>query len=282
VGRKDSGVFPELADRKAFFDKLIISIWGTRKKRSGPAVRSMGSKAIGGKASKYARAEYGVLAMSGNPYQLRYGPMRLQKILPPLLLVVRSDHDPVTLDETNAAIGALCKKGWKATVSEAEVTFDLKGLSVEFFQRHIFTSARRIRMQRDEYGTPTLYVGGRTSSWEVRVYPKTAELLRFEYIFRRPYLRTHNIRRVSDLKVLCNVDVRRLVWLREVNRSALKSLERSVEDYRRRILIRWSQALPVRKFVRAAKEKFGAVPRELVVESPVEERLRRMQKKLVW
>ena len=53
------------------------------------------------------------------------------------------------------------------------------------------------------------------------------------------------------------------------------------EEVRRPILISWSECLPYREFVPFAKKFFHAVPEGLLMQSPVEKQLRRIQSRLV-
>ena len=278
---KYDGIFPELVDRRAFFDRVVLTIRGRRKKLSGTAVINRTNLPIGGEKSHYARVERGVVAATGNSFDLRYGPLRLQKIVPPLVLVLRSDRTPISAENALAAVKLLCEKGWTASVSQVEITFDLTGTSVGFFERNVLTPARRFKTLGE--GRLTHYIGGRTSPWQIRVYDKAPGLVRFEFVGRRAFLRAHGIHRPAHLVLLRDIDLRPRVQLRELDKGQMKTLEESIdEDYRRRVLARWDRDLPLRVFLPAVKKYFSAVPDELVVPSPVEERLRRMQWQLVW
>jgi hypothetical protein len=279
---KGDGIFPSLVDRAAFFDKLVLSIRGRKRDSFGNAVRDPVNRPIGGTGRKYGRSENGVIAATGNSFELKYGPMRRQKFLPPMILTLRSDRTPLSRENTVAAINALCEGGWMASLSEVEVTFDLSGLSVEFFKRSILTSARQFRTLRDEKGRRTHYVGGRTSPWQLRIYDKTPSLVRFEFVARRAFLREHRIETPAHLRLFRDIDLRQRFQLRELDKDQMKALEQSIgEDVRRRVLARWNRDLPLRIFLPAVKKSFAAVPDELVVPSPVEERLRCMQWRLM-
>jgi hypothetical protein len=279
------GVFMNLANRRAFLDKLTVGIRGVRKEWAGPAVQLEPSEAIGGSGRNYARKQAGVTA-TGNSFDLLYGRMRLIGIIPSMIMTLRSDRKPITVEETTKAIDAVCKKEWRAAISQVELTFDFTGLSIEFFHRRIFSSAHRFATIRDEKGRQTDYIGGRTSPWQVRIYQKTERVVRLEFVLRRPFLRQQGITKIPELKKLCTIDFSRRVWLRELDAVALKSLERRVqksekEDVRRRILLKWFRDLPLRKSIPRAKKYFDAQPEKLTFKSPVDERLRRMQSRFV-
>jgi hypothetical protein len=75
-----SGVFPQLIDRRGFIDKIVLSIRGDRRKLP-KMMKITANRPIGGQNRNYARSERGLLAGSGNPYEMRYGAMRLRKSL---------------------------------------------------------------------------------------------------------------------------------------------------------------------------------------------------------
>ena len=121
---------------------------------------------------------------------------------------------------------------------------------------------------------------------EVSVYQKAPEVVRLEFKFRRPFLRRHNINAVSDLGRLRSLDLKRWLWLREVNEPGVKALERRLrtqdeENARRRILLKWIKDLRLRESIPAINKHFGGVPEELIKVSPVEEQMRRMQRRLM-
>jgi hypothetical protein len=280
------GVFPRLLNQKSFLDKLVVGIRGRRKDAPGLAVEMTSSKAIGGGKAKYARMQSGVISASGNSFDLLYGPMQLTAIIPPLLLTLRSDAAPITVEEITEVTDAICEEKWSASISSLELTFDFIGLPIEFFRRTIFSSAHRYRMICDEKGWRTYYVGGRTSPWQVRIYQKTEEVVRVEFVLRRPFLRQHGITEIADLEKLRNIDLRKRLQLRQLNTAAARNLElkaatTELDDVRRRILVRWFKDLPLRESIPAAKKYFGAAPDELTQMSPVDARLRRMQSRLV-
>jgi hypothetical protein len=278
------GVFPDVVDIKAFLDKVTVSINGKRRDSPQIELRQRVRRPIGGSGGKYSWIEQAVLASSGNPFDLVYGPMRLGGILPALVLTLRSEGAPLNVDEIENVIDGYCEKGWTASVSLVELTFDLTGLSTEWFRFCVFSSAHRFRTRRDDYGAETHYFGGPTSPLQTKVYEKTKEVTRLEFTLRRPFLRQQGITKLSELEKLRTLDFSRRFWLRELDKEALKTLERSVgdaENARRRALVSVSRCLAHREFIPRAKKYYHAVPGDLLVQSPVEKQLRRMQARLV-
>jgi hypothetical protein len=278
------GVFPALVNNRAFLDKVVVSIKGRRRDVPELELRKRVNRPIGGSGRKYAALEQGVLASSGNSYDLVYGRMQLVKILPSLVLTLHSDGAPVTVAEIVATINGICKKGWIASVSLVELTFDFAGLSTEWFRYRVFSSAHKYETVTDEDGNETHYFGGRTSPLQAKVYQKTKNVTRLEFTLRRPFLRQQGITEPSELEKLCTVDFSRRLWLRELDKAALKSLENSVvinRDVRRRALNSFAESLAHREFVPVATKYFHGVPSELLTESQLEKQLWRMQSRLV-
>jgi hypothetical protein len=281
IKRNVQRILPALVDRKAFFDTVTISIWGNRRQRPANSVQLLDNPAIGGWGRTYARAWLGIFLPTGNPYELRYGVARNARFVPPLRLIVRSERTPVTINDTMAIIDALCRKGWRAKVAQVELTFDLTGLSIDYFWRGIMSRAKRYVLW-ERAGGEAVYVGGQTSPSQVRVYAKTETVTRFEFILRRPFLRRLLIRRLPDLERLRTMDIGFLVRLCELKPGALNALEQTVEDeFRRRALRSFFRGYPLRDSLRAAKKLFRADPEKMIAVSPEEKRLRKMQARLV-
>jgi hypothetical protein len=281
ITRDVQRILPGVVDRKAFFDTVTISIWGDRRQRPANSVQLLDNPAIGGWGRTYARAWLGICLPTRNPFELRYGVIRNQGLVPPLRLILWSERKPVTIDDTITMIDAICRKGWRAEVSQVELTFDLTEVSIDYFWRGIMTRAKRFVIWEKD-GQETLYVGGRTSPWQLRIYAKTREVTRFEFVLRRQFLRRLSIRRLPDLERLRTLDIGFLVQLCEVKPGALKALEQTVEDeFRRRALRSFFAGYPLRDSLRAAKKLFKAEPQKMIMTSPEETRLLNMQARLV-
>src|SRR5271154_3086533 len=100
--KRDVGrILPDVVDRSAFFDTLVLSIWGKRRLRPGESVQLLENPAIGGLGRNYARARWGVFLPTGNPFELRYGVMKDKRgFIPPLGLRGWSERAPVTIQDT--------------------------------------------------------------------------------------------------------------------------------------------------------------------------------------
>src|SRR5258708_900390 len=127
------GVFLDIVDKKAFLDKVAVSVNGKRRDSPQLELRRRVNRPIGGSGGNYARLEQAILVPSGNPFDLVYGPKRLDGILPALVLTLRSEGAPLTVEEIENVINGYCEKDWTASVSLVELTFDVAGLSTEWF-----------------------------------------------------------------------------------------------------------------------------------------------------
>jgi hypothetical protein len=172
--------------------------------------------------------------------------------------------------------------GFRTKVSQVEMTMDLTEASVDFFKMRLQSTARRYRTLRDIEGWKTFYVGGSRSPWQVRIYQKQDAVVRFEFIFRIPFLRKYGIRRPDELLLLRKIDLSRLVWLREIDRSKLEIGDgERLENFQKRALQSLSQQLSASQFSRALRD-CGIARRDLFVTCPLELKLRRLQSRLVW
>ena len=276
------GVFRTLINKKAFLDRVVLSLDAIKKEGPTAEARDVVNRAIGGIGRNYARKEQGRLSC-GNSYDLTYG--RLQPYLPQMGLTVRSDENPITTGVILDGLNAICQPGWRATVSLVELTFDFGGVPLEYFRRNVFSSAHQFRTVRTT-GWPTYYVGVRTSPWQARIYQKAETVVRLEFVLRRPFLRQQGINKISDLKKLSVVDFKRRLWLRELDTVGAEELvnkvaRRDKRGYRPIILRKWLRDLPLRESVKEAKKRFGGNPQTLMTASPIDKQLRGMQRKLV-
>jgi hypothetical protein len=278
--RRISGVFPGLVDRRAFLDKVVVSVWG-EKRESPDKLWVTRNRPIGGANRNYARSERGVLPDSENPYELRYGTMRLQSIIPPMYLTLRSERTQVTSSDAAKAIEFLCEEVSRATVSQVELTFDLSGVSVEWLRYRIFTRAKTFRRLRDENGRRTLYIGGRSSPWQVRIYDKMPDVVRLEFILRRLFLRKVGINSPPDLALLRDVNLASLIRIRRLNRSVLQQYAETLDERPGRLLSKWLRDLSLIDLSTLARYSEWTLPQGLFVFSRVDRQIRTMQDRLI-
>ena len=162
------------------------------------------------------------------------------------------------------------------------MTIDLTGTSVDFFKKHLQTTARRFRTLRDTVGRKTYYVGAPGSHWQLKIYQKRPAVVRFEFTLRIAFLQKCGLRRPHELVLLRNIDLTRLVWLQEVDQSKLKvGDEGRLGNNQNRALRSWAQCLSTRQFSKALKD-WGIARRDLLVPCALEWKIRRLQRRLMW
>jgi len=256
-----------------------LAIWGMKNEPlldiDGPE-----NEPIGRRQAKYGRVQRGTIRRTGNRFEVVYGALRLQTCLPQTLLTLRSDQTPITKRNMKEAILIICGEVRKLTISSLELTFDLGGQSVEWFERRIVSSARKFKMLGDEAGKQTLYVGGPTMPWQVRIYEKRPGVTRLEFIFRRRFLRQCYIS-PDNLEVLRYLDLSYYISLQRLNAYAVDAIKNNLEPERQRTWDLFQDMLPLRKFVVDAEKRFGAQRLDLLSPDPLNEQLRRMQRQMV-
>ena len=282
IGVDSGGVFSYLTDQAAFIDRVDLSLWGKRRRKALGDVSVAPSFPIGGEKSVYGRAVDGICRATENPFQLKFGVMRWPGRVPPLRLMLRSQRTPLSGAQVELVSRSLLVRGFRSLVSRVEMTMDLTDTSVDSFKRVLFSTARRYRTLKDMEGRKTYYVGGPRSHWQLRIYEKQADVVRFEFIFRIPFLRKCGVRRSDEVLLLRKVDLNRLVWLREIDASKFQvGYRQNLANYQNRALRSWSQCLSATQFSKALMD-WGVARRDLLVPCALESRLSRLQRRLVW
>ena len=277
---KVTGVFPHLMNQAAFIDKVVVNIWGARRKRCVPTIVGKGNLAIGGGTRLYARCIPRRHRVSGNKLQLKYGVMRPYRNLSPFVVTIWAHCSPVTCSDVMLVLDGFFRSGYKAVVSSVELTFDTSGVQLWQFCRDLCSRARGVEVG-DGSGASTQYVGGARSPWQLRNYQKTPAVVRVEFVLRSNFLSAHGIRRPQDLLQLRRLDLWRYVGFRVVDHSLGYLLPpRVLEPWSRRGLL-LPPAMPasvVERELRAA----GIDPSRWVIPSDREKLLRKMQGHLLW
>jgi hypothetical protein len=279
------GVFQHTTDIAPFIDKVEISELEEtpRETKMYPSetIALEPSFPIARPGGTYARAVNGVCTVTGNPFQRRWGRIIKMPRIPHAQLVLRSCCTPVTGAQVQLVSMALLGREVRASVSCVELTFDLTGTTVGFFTQHLFTTARTSNLLTDVSGHKTFYVGRSQSPWQLRIYDKTPDVVRFEFVFRRAFLRRYGIERPCQVLLLRTIDLRRMVRLLRLDRQRIRDIESSSNNYRRRVLCtlaRWSTA---KQFSELLKER-GIRRPDFFTSCALEEKLRQMQRRMVW
>jgi hypothetical protein len=136
----------------------------------------------------------------------------------------------------------------------------------------------------DLHGRQTLYVGARRSPWELRVYDKGPGIVRFEFIFRRAFLRTHGIEQPCQLLLLRTIDLGKLIWLRRLDRHRISEIESENEitgNFQRRAMCTLAPFSTTKQFSELLKQRGTRLP-EFFVPCALEAKLRLMQRRMIW
>jgi hypothetical protein len=264
-----SGVFPCLVDQAAFFDKVVVNVWGLRRKRLAKRIAIENTPAIGGPGRLYARCARGCHSISGNSLQFKYGVLRPYKNLSPFVVTVWAGRAPVTCADLLLVLDSFMRRGYKAVIVAAELTFDTQGIPLSRLTTNLCTTARIFKKVHDRIGRVTAYVGGVRSAWQLRIYQKTSAILRVEFILRSTFLRTSGIREPQQLYFCKKTKLWRHVWFREVDPA------RGNGSTRRRPWLK--RGLGLGPSLRASVD---SAPR--LVRSECEILLRKMQRNMIW
>lgn len=250
----------------SFVDTLVLSIRGARKKRTGYKVRLGRNVPIASHSSNYARTQHGHCCLTGNPLEVRYGRIRpSRKRVPPFSVVIRSEVTPVTLESAVASVEALFRKGYRATISRFELTFDTH-IPLRFIARH---AVCRLRM-RNWRGS--LYFGSARSDWQIRVYQKAPGITRVEWVLRRGFLQSFGINSLQKIKDAAQLPIFGSFALREFRQGGATRL-------RHRGLV--TGPVRMRRF-RKFCSKHSLSFRYWTATCPEERLLRRMLSRFVW
>jgi hypothetical protein len=158
------------------------------------------------------------------------------------------------------------------------MTFDLSGVSIHSLSRQLFT-----RAQIRDLGA-TIYVGAATSEWQARIYKKTDSIVRFEFVFRRAFLRKHRISRPHELIKLRTLNIWELVCFRKQQKNAFLNVLASHSDVnseKKDILCRLSCSHP-QLLERVLRTQYRVPTQDLFSPSETQILLRRMQRQFVW
>jgi hypothetical protein len=220
------GVFLHLADKAAFIDRVDFSIWGKWRRHPKPPIQVLRNIPIGGEGRMYARSIHAFCASGGNPVELKYGRIRPFPSIPPLRLILRSERTPLTAAQVIIAQDSFVRRGFRSYLSSIELTSDIHGERLLNIRHRLPASNRSIRLFKDESGRETLYFGLPTSSWQLRVYEKTAAIVRVEFVLRLPFLRSHKIYQPLDVLRLSKLQLWKKILPPCDERSLLRTMHR--------------------------------------------------------
>ena len=276
---RSPGVFRYLIDEAGFIDKLVVNVWGRRRKRGSTTIASARNLAIGGPGSFYARCIRGYHRISGTPYQLKYGLMRRYTHLSPFVLTMWAGGSPVTCSDAMLLLDGLMRRGYRTVVSSAEVTFDIAKTPHWKLIREICTRSNLFEVVGND-GRTTLYAGKPNSPWQVRIYRKTAEITRIEFVLRSTFLRSIHIHSIQDLLLLKPALLWQHLDFRTVDEYTTVAATKAPSWWLKAGLP-WPPILPAR-LAEHVLRRAGVNPQDYVIPSEIGNTLRRMRRRLIW
>jgi hypothetical protein len=179
------------------------------------------------------------------------------------------------------AIDALCEPGWKEKVSLVELTFDLTGVTVEWLRRCIVTRAHKFAQRTDQFGRRTLYIGGKTSPWQLRIYDKADGVVRLELILRRPFLRKCGIDALRHLRKLRRMKLGSLLCLCRVSQAGLSEFANGLHFGAKTVLVNWLRDLTLQELKQRAAICGWTLPPSLIVQARQDRQLQEMHARLI-
>jgi hypothetical protein len=280
----DSGVFPYVVNRKSFADKVIISVWSERRKVPLGDVVAKPTRPIGGPPGRiYARSMPLVFPATGNEGELKYGKLKPWGCIPDCQLVLRSVRKPLDRAEVKRALAALFVRKCQTSISQVEMTFDTAGASIRSLENSAFTRANKFLLLRDPVGSETLYIGGPRSKWQLRVYQKTPEIVRIEFILRRQKLRDQGIVTFEDVSLLRGLDTRRMASFLNLGKTELaKAMKFVPSGWQKTVNLNWVHRRPLQLLVQSLRrdERIDLGP--LLSDSKVQLTIERMRLGFIW
>jgi hypothetical protein len=207
IAMESDGVFLYLIDQAAFIDRAILSIDGKKRKRPHAAIEILQNLPIGGPGRLYARSLHFRHLYGGNPGELKYGTLSNFSSVPSLMLVLRSSDTPLTAAQVVIMENSLLRRNFRAYLSTVELTFDISGYEVHEICQKLVAGNRLVRNFLDDEGRETLYIGSPKSSRQLRVYQKTEDVVRLEFVLRLSFLRNESIQQPCDLLKLSNAEM---------------------------------------------------------------------------
>jgi hypothetical protein len=275
------GVFPALVNRAAFLDKLVLGIDGTPLTRVPQIINKTTNSTIGGPGRPYARSLRGTHTPSGNPFELKYGRNPRYRNLYDTKLILRSEAAPLFCAQAVEIIDSFFRVGKKVAVQEVEFTRDVS-VPFKFFENHILTAVRSVRLLEDTHGWQTLYAGKPGARWMMRAYQKSPEITRVEFVFRRGFLAGAGINDLAGLQGLKDIACDRLVRFPAICRRALQELiAGKVPAKQSQVLLGLPDRWPT-TILLDTLEYHGLPGKQILRPSPVEKLLADMQKSFTW
>ena len=288
--KPDTDYFGELADVRAFIDRIVLRADGCRRKKPldflalGPVKGTLLPKEKRRESLqfRYSHFQDGFILPTGNYIQSKWGPTSTK--MPDGKIAVCARAGPVLQSDARWAAAGLWEPEALVRAREIEVTFDLRGESEQRLWARIFTAAKWNWRSRG------LLWGRADSNYQLRVYEKAQapRITRFEIIVRRKLLEKLEIRSIHDVYRVKQFPIFDKVRFREIVDASFKTAvdaRRSGFGWQQRLMLRLLNSGRVR-FQDAAKyfsDYEGIDPETVLTDcTALNERIAAMLARLLW
>ena len=277
------GVFESLVGKRAFIDRVDLSLTKPVSLENLTHFRITGQKPCLGQKSFYARHAWGESSVTGNRFFLWYGKASRFPQVPSARLTLLSDYTPLTAAEVLLAVRELVGDIAAVRVTKVELTFDLHHDQAAL-AKAIFSIAQKRTELTDDRGWRTNYVGGPKSEREVCIYRKTSKVARVELVLRRRSLVRLGITSPEQILLLRLVDFSRFMsfrdfdavkFQREVNR-------RVAPRWRRRIWHEYLVRLSAQEQTKEFESGYDVPSNTFTEPSAINSEIKKMQSRLTW
>lgn len=268
---------PTFEDLEAAFpDRVRLSLYEPPPPRPWPFLTETSNRPSGGPSSRYGRLSQGECEITGNRFEMNYSLFTRLPHMPKALLYLNSEQAPVTVAEIYLAVRSLTRK--RFSVSYAEVTWDLRITFDEVAQRIISRVARRRLLLVDpKTGRRTLYLGARNSERQVCVYDKPGGVVRIEVRLRKRGLKRLGITRPEQLLLLRQVDFTRLFSICKFRIPATIIKKK----WQRKSWAYLAEHDSMESVLKIFKQLYPVPPAKVLARTPLDKRLRNMQRRMV-
>jgi hypothetical protein len=280
---KTDGIFDFSVDTTAIVDTAYVSVRGQGLSPRLEGLVNAKNTASFSKKSRYARVMTAEIGDTGNPIQAAYakaGEKAALTAIPDAMVIFRSEKAILTGVEIMRDMGNLFPTA-RFEFSLLEWTFDVSSPGLEIIRRQAIHLARRTCSLRDDTGRCTHYIAARASAWQIRAYQKTENIVRIEFILRRPFLVKNGFLHPIDLLKLRVFDLEQLVTFRQVSP---EHLERAAPDRSakwREGIVRWPERWPISKLPSYLRDQ-GIPPGKVLRRTQLQRKIERMQKQFIW
>jgi hypothetical protein len=277
-------VFPYVLNRAAFIDTITMSVWGMEKLVRGQLLDEKPVPILSRKSkSTYAWRVTGKAPLTGNPVRILYGKNSRFPRVPPCRVTMWSEEAVLTGAQVNETMRLIFPAAQGIQPTQVELTFDLQGASVAKLHRQMIHGARQWSEMQDSLGRKTVYIGSPASPWQVKLYDKTAGVVRLELTLRRDLLRKRRIEEPDKVVTLRSLKLQRMFSLRRFSRSRVAAATQGWNDqYWQDVACNWerngSPLQPLCRMLVARGDKTG----RLLPFARLQQTLEKMQRNLIW